>query len=510
LLVLECSIESIITDDKESQDSGKTDEEENSEPIRLELKDGQVDVFDFKVGWKIEAVCSFEVPDEGNTVEYFDCDVVPLGDIEINMRLDGIVYKTDHDLGFYVIESDTNYYRIELVDTENRSDFEVGKLISVEGKSVINRPYLVYDATFEVVEEKVTTRVLDNCLVPPQGWHDRLFRIKSNNEFWQVNFEDGQPNQHLKSHMIFCVKGVKDNHLEQTLHNCVLLDYLTDQSIAGTITEILPGHGILSIKDTRDRVIRINSEMPYEELLKFKVGDNVKVIGYKQDMRYELPVLFSQMDWVDGSRLQPVNFVGEVISTDGYKRDKQILVRSGVNVWTIDVTGEFDCYSIRPEDWVRIEGQIESYLNHTIKATSVEKTKAELFAEIIDSKYSENEIKVRELQNRANWLILPKRGRRANYGNDTKVRIVATTHEYRDFYLEDAVVTKLSEDAGMVIFVDSINQSLTLKRDNGSEFTVEIRTDWNNINEFTIGVEIEVAGLRTKDGYKSVFITRIN
>jgi len=499
---------SIVVVDGHFDDISVVDENENK-PFTIKLVENQRNS-SFKVGWRVEAICyRYEETDTEETANYFNCDLATTEKIQKETRLEGVLYSQDIKTGLYVIEADQIYYRVEFKEEIDDETFDVGDQLLVKGVSQVNRPLLISDASYKILESTENNRTLIPCEISSGGWNDGLFRVKTHSEFWQVNFHEEQPNKHLKKYMQFGIRGVHDNHLEQTLHNCILLDILEKRIFTGTIIEILPAHGLVQIVNTNERNKWINVEMSTSELMEFKADDSIKIAGIEICTRYDLPLLFTKMISISGDDVQPVDFSAEIENCESCDEDRIITVISGNNRWEISAPDEYNCETYDIGDWISIKGSIQSFKGRIIQAKEINKSKAIFLGSVTVADYSRTELMISSIQNFKSWIVRPNSSGRNNFRRGEYFQVRADLVKDKPRHLTNATLKKLKHTKGQIISIDAYEQQLTIRNIVNREMIIDIRPDWYNINHFYVGDWIDIFGVRAKRGLKDTIITTI-
>ncbi len=481
-------------------------DEEKHIPIKIKLATHQKTKW-FKPGDIVESICFREKNPEDEVIyKYINCDFAIVGEKEIDSEITGIVYAINREKGLFVIESNLSFYRIVFDENIDTTEFSIGDNLRVTGKSVINRPFLITSANYKIVEDEENKRLLKSCIISSGGWHDGLFRIRTNNEYWQVNFLDEQPNEHLKSYMEFAVKGVKDFTLEQTLHECVLLDILSKRNIAGKVIEVLPSHSIVSIVDTQNTVHKAFLEAPESELKNIEVDQSVRITGYQIETIPDLPLQFCEIFPIDEDIIQPVSFSGEIYECESCEKDKIITVSTGKRRWNILTPDDFNCKAFEMGDWVRVDGSIQSYNSKIIKAETLEKSKVKILAKIASNSKKGSDTMVSDLFTKTVWLVEPTKGGKSFFRRGDIYQITGDLSEDEYLKIENATFKQLNQTKGEIISIDSYNQQMTIKNIVNIEMIIKVNPEWYNIDNYSVGEWVEATGTKSKHGLEDVII----
>ncbi len=461
---------------------------------------------EYVVGWKVEAICHYIEPEEYHEIEYFNCDVVPLIDIKHDVSIDGFLYYVIPESGDLVVESNRNYYRVVTNEDVNTEELTTGDSIRVSGHAVMNRPYLITNASYEILFPSGSYRRLHPCRTTEGNWYDGLFRVYTRGEYWQVNFREDQPNQHLRDSMVFGVKGKLDPILEQTLHECVLFDIIERTTLTGIVLDYYPGHGLIKIKKSNDQICWINVEMNPAGIKNFKKDDGIMAVGYDISTRPDISMVFGQVELLPEGRILPVGFPGEILQNDKCDSDGYIEVLSGNKLWNVMLPKNTSCGRYKLGHWVFVNGSITSYSDRLIEAESLKNSQVCILAEISKPNYQGSTMKVSDLLSLRTWIVTPDDNNNAGYRRGTQYMITGDLDEFTPYKIKNASLNKLYKTKGKIVEIDNFNQQLHIITTTDKRLTINIRPDWYNINRYRTGTWIEVTGIKTRDGINNAII----
>lgn len=491
--------------DSVSRVAPDSEETEDVKEFSIKLVDYQ-NAGEYQVGWKVEAICNYVEPKEHHSIKYFDCDAVPLKDFEHDVSIRGYLYHIIPESGNLVVESNRKYYRIVMAEGESIDELSTGDAIRINGHAVMNRPFLITEASYELLFPSGAYRRLHPCRTTEGNWYDGLFRVYTRGEYWQVNFRDDQPNQHLRDYMRFGIKGKLDPILEQTLHECVLFDIIEKTTLTGIVLDYYPGHGLIKIKKSNDQICWINVEMNPEGITNFKADDGIMAVGYDIPTRPDISMVFGQVELLPEGRILPVKFSGEVHGNDKCSSDGYIEILSGNKLWNVMLPKNVSCGRFKLGQWVTVDGSITSYSDRLIEAESLQNSGVSILAEIIKPNHQGSIMKVSDLLSLTTWLVSPNENNRGGYRRGTQYLIKGELDRSTPYKIKDASLTKLYKTKGKIVEMDNFNQQLHIITTTDRRMIVNVRPDWYNINRFRTGAWIEVTGIKTRDGINDAVI----
>lgn len=455
--------------------------------------DKSVNCESFTVGQQVRATGDL-VLTQKLTLE--DAVMEKIGSPTEQVTVTGSLVAHDCDQGYVIINSQGKLYRVYLSDNTTCTQLTSGDQLEVSGTINIGRKTVITDASWKKIPDTEAYTVL-HARVDFAGCTGMRVLVLDGNEFWTINFKDGEPCDKIVSGMVLTFKGKKDPSRTHLLMQAIVLESLLPKVSVGTIDDIICDQGKLILVEDSGGTRTVNIETSVSECIskQFAKGDKVQVNGFLDILNPNSEIQFGKIEpFGDKLGLVPMDFVGEILDMFDCRGKGLIQARSGHVVWRLKLPDGSNCSDYKIGDWFRIKGGMQSFKDKTMIATSLEKAKATIIGYVSEANYSIPQLSVKELKKEYKWTVqLSDKSTTRNWKKGQYVIVEGDITG--NMLLTNSVVTGMIMAKGKVKTIDPATQSIELEGDDLRSYTIKVKTDWIDLTNFKVGNVVTAVGV---------------
>lgn len=454
--------------------------------------DKSVNCESFAVGQQVKATGDL-VLTQKLTLE--DAVIEKIGSPTEQITVTGSLVAHSCEQDYIIINSEGRLFRVYLKDKAACSQLTSGDHLEITGTVTLGRKTVIADATWKKIPDTEALTVL-HARVDYAGCTGMRVLVLDGNEFWTINFKDGEPCDKIVSGMVLTFKGKKDQSRTHLLLQAVVLESLMPKVSVGTIDEIYCDQGKLILIEDGGGTRTVNVETPVNECVskQYAKGDKVQVNGFLDILNPNSELQFGKIEpFGDKLGLVPMDFVGEILDMFECRDKGLIQVRSGHVVWRVKLPDGVNCSDFKIGQWCRIKGGMQSFKDKTMISTSLEKAKTTVIGYVSEANYSIPQLSVKELKKEYKWTVqLTDKSTTRNWKKGQYVIIEGDITG--NMLLTNSVVTGMIMAKGKVKTVDPATQSMELEGDDLKGYTIKIKTDWIVLTDFKVGNVVTAVG----------------
>ncbi len=436
-----------------------------------------------------------------------DCDVLKIEAEIVSAKVTGQLESWDCEEGIMVVVSEGKLYKIVPAVPEDCKKLFVGDTLEVTGKSSVYRKSILFEATWSKINDDLAYRLLSGKIDFQACPQVRLY--DTGGEYWRVNIREDQPCSRLSAGMLVTLKGLPDQASQHLMNKAIILNTMQKRTIIGSIDEILCDQGEATIMDAAGALWNVELEMPFDECLdgKFSKGDKVVASGLQNYLYPDSTLYFAKLEpFGNETGLIPMDFVGEVLSSLNDCKSNNIDVKVGHIPWRVRPPVGFDCSQIQQGSFIRITGGRESFSQKICQASRIEKTQPVVFGFVNEANYSKMVYDFAELRNpHVRWQVTladnSKLYKKGQFG------IVTGNLAGGTRAITGASLTEMVQIKGRIQSIDHTNQQVIVNGEDYNKYTVSIKTEWINLEEFKVDQTVAVIGVKKAAKGKEIEIS---
>jgi hypothetical protein len=421
----------------------------------------------------------------------------------VDATVKGMLVSLECESQKLIIQSEGKLFKVYLKDQSECPKFTSGDTLVVTGKSQTNRKSIITQASCERLLDNDAYTVITGR-VDFAGCKDARVLVLEGNEFWTVNFADGQPCDKLLTGMVVTFKGKREQASTHLLLKAIILDTIKPKISVGTIDEIYCDRGSVTLVEEGGAIRNVWLETDVSSCIghQYSKGDKVQVKGYLDILYPTSDIHFALIEpFGDKQGLVPMDFVAEVL--DNFNcRDKGIVqVRTGHVVWRVKLPDGTDCRDMVIGNWFRFKGGMLSFKDKTMVADTIDKSRTVIIGFVNEANYSIPELNIKELKKEYRWKVqLADKNDTRNWKKGQYV--VVTGDITGDMRLSNATLQGQSMAKGKIKNMNPATQSIDIDGEDLRTYKIFIKTDWIDIKEFDVGDVITAVGTRTEKDLK--------
>lgn len=457
------------------------------------MLDKSVDCESYAVGMQVKATGDL-VMTQKLTLE--DAVLEKIGSPTQQLTVNGQLVSHDCAQDYIIISSEGRLFRVYLSDKSTCSQLTSGDHLEVSGTVTVGRKTVITDATWKKIPDSEALSVLHGR-VDFAGCTGLRMLVLDGNEFWTVNFREGQPCDKIVSGMILTFKGRVDPTRTHLLLQAVVLESLLPKVSVGTIDDIVCDQGKLIMVEDSGAVRTVNVETSVNECVgkQFAKGDKIQANGFVDILNPGGQMEFARIEkFGDKLGLVPMDLVGEVLDVLDCRGKGLIQVRSGHVTWRVKLPDGSNCSDFKIGDWYKITGGMQSFRDKNMIASSVVKTRPLVIGFVNEANYSIPQLTVKELQKEYKWTV--KLADKSSTRNWKKGQYVVVEGDITgNNLITDAIITGMIMAKGKITLIDPATQSMNVDGEDLRKYTFKVKTDWIDLAEFKVGNVVTAVGV---------------